>query len=223
MLSDDSDEALQTAKNGTMDHYGPRCWLVWVDGLFGRAVLEVEALRKLEVQLDGSTLEGTTEGVTDSDVNLRSVESSIARVEIPLARVVLLEGPRELLKLTDLANDQEGCVGDEYLFCSIPGFHSTQIVIRTCRQLKMEVKAEQPIYMLHEVEEPTNLILNLQIPTNQHHPPTRSNEELTCEGMQNTCVSSCTNRLTLVSPVKAPDASFLWMMPNSAIRIGSSL
>lgn len=40
-----------------MDHDGPRCWPVWVYRLVRGAVLEVETLRKLEVELDGGTLE----------------------------------------------------------------------------------------------------------------------------------------------------------------------
>ena len=44
-----------------------------------------------------------------------------------------------------------------------------------------------------------------------------------CDGMQKTCVSSCTKRRTRVSPVSAPDASLRCRMPNSAMRMGSSL
>lgn len=50
---------------------------------------------------------------------------------------------------------------DEYLFCSIPSLDIAQVVIRTSRKLKAEVKAEQPIYVLHEIEQPADLIFNL--------------------------------------------------------------
>ena len=66
-------------------------------GLVGRAILEVEAVRELEVELDRRALEGPTERITDGDVDLGSVERAVSGVQIPLARVLLVEGSLQLL------------------------------------------------------------------------------------------------------------------------------
>ena len=60
MLRDDRDEALEAAQDRAVDDDGARGRLVGVGGLVGGAVLEVEALRELEVELNGGTLERAT-------------------------------------------------------------------------------------------------------------------------------------------------------------------
>ena len=44
---------------------------------------EVEPLRKLKVELNGSALDGPPEGVLDGDIDLWPIEGAIARVELP--------------------------------------------------------------------------------------------------------------------------------------------
>lgn len=66
-------------------------------GVIRGAVLEVETLRELEVELDRRALEGPTERITDGDVDLGSVERAVSGVQIPLARVLLVEGSLQLL------------------------------------------------------------------------------------------------------------------------------
>lgn len=67
------------------------------DSLVRGAIPQVEALRQLEVELDGRTLERPTQRITDSDVNLGPVECAVAGIQLPLAGVVLFERLRELL------------------------------------------------------------------------------------------------------------------------------
>ena len=97
MLSDDSNEALERSQDRAVDDDRARGGLVRVSCLLRRAVLEVEALGELEVELDGCTLEGALEGVADCDVDLGAVEGAVARVELPLGGVEFVEGAGELL------------------------------------------------------------------------------------------------------------------------------
>jgi len=97
VLRDDRYEALQAAQDSTVDHDGPRGWLVGVRHLVSRAVLQVEALWKLEIELYGRTLERSAEGVPDGDIDLGSVECSIAGVYLPFAWVLLIKRFGELL------------------------------------------------------------------------------------------------------------------------------
>lgn len=53
--------------------------------------------------------------------------------------------------------------------------------------------------------------------------PEQVSRFLTCSGRQKMWASSCWNRRTRVSPVRAPDSSFRCKTPKSAIRRGSSL
>lgn len=97
MLGDDRDEPLQASQNCPMDH-DRSCWrLVGIRCLFRPTVFEVKPLWKLEIQLDGCTLERALQGVSDRDVYLWTVERSVTRVDLPFPRVVFLERFRELL------------------------------------------------------------------------------------------------------------------------------
>jgi hypothetical protein len=90
MLGNNRDEALETAQNGTMNNHRA-IHFVRVGSLVSSSVLEVETLGKLEVQLDGSALEGPFQCILDSDVDLGAVESTITRVELPLAWGMLVK------------------------------------------------------------------------------------------------------------------------------------
>lgn len=99
VLGEDCDEPLQTTQDCTMDNNGSRRRFILVlRVVLSRAVLQTEALRQLEVELDSSTLEGTTKGITDGDIDFGAVESTVTWVELPLAGVLLLEGFLELLR-----------------------------------------------------------------------------------------------------------------------------
>jgi hypothetical protein len=68
--------------------------------VIGGTVLELEALRELEVELDSGTLEGTFECVADGDVDLGAIESTISGVDFPLPGVLLVKCLFELLEGT---------------------------------------------------------------------------------------------------------------------------
>lgn len=74
-----------------MDHD----WPTWrlVRGLIvviGSPVLQIESFGKLEIELNGGALERAMKSVLNSDVDLWSIESSIARVQLPFTRVIFI-------------------------------------------------------------------------------------------------------------------------------------
>ena len=94
MFGDDTDEPVQASEDRTVDHDGPQRRFVEIRHLLHRAILEVEPLG----QLNRRALEGAPHWcVADGDVDLGAVESAVARVDLPLAGVVRVEGFRELL------------------------------------------------------------------------------------------------------------------------------
>lgn len=89
MFGNDRDEPLQAAQDCTMNHHRT-IDLTLV--LVGTSVFEIESLRKLEVELNGSALMRTSERILDGDVYLRAVEGTIASVELPFAWLESLKG-----------------------------------------------------------------------------------------------------------------------------------
>ena len=97
MLSNDGYEALERAQDRAVNDDRARGWFVGILCVLSGAILQVEALRQLEVKLDSGTLERAIQRILDRDINLRTVESAVARVDLPLARVLFIEGLGELL------------------------------------------------------------------------------------------------------------------------------
>ena len=93
MFGDDTDEPVQASEDRTVDHDGPQRRFVEIRHLLHRAILEVEPLG----QLNRRALEGAPQRVANGDVELGAVESTVARVDLPLAGVVRVEGFLELL------------------------------------------------------------------------------------------------------------------------------
>jgi len=81
MLRNDGDEPFETAQDGAVNHHRPRGGPVWVRRFLCRAVLEVEPLRELKVELDGRTLERSTQCVLDVNVDLGTVESTVPWID----------------------------------------------------------------------------------------------------------------------------------------------
>lgn len=133
MLRDDSDEALQAPENRTVDDDRPTRRLV-ARVVFRRTVLEVEALGELEVELDRCALERPAERIADGNVDLRPIERAVARVELPLAGILLIKGTLEL---------RLGLV---------PRLNRPKVVVGACRELELEVEPEETVDVLQEVE-----------------------------------------------------------------------
>ena len=74
MLCDDADEAFYRAEYNAVDHNGTVLFAV------GAGIFELKSFRKLEVELDGAALPGSSEAVLDVEVKLRTVERAVAFV-----------------------------------------------------------------------------------------------------------------------------------------------
>lgn len=48
---------------------------------------------------------------------------------------------------------------ETYRFSSVPGFHSTKVVIGACGELEVEIKSKEAVDTFHEIEKCLNLIL----------------------------------------------------------------
>ena len=72
-----------------MDHHGSIDLAVV---LIGPSVFKVESLRKLEVELNGSALISTLECIFDCNIYLRAVKGTVARINLPFARLESLKG-----------------------------------------------------------------------------------------------------------------------------------
>jgi hypothetical protein len=81
MLRDDGDEAFETSQDSTVNHHRTRRGLVRIDRLVRGAVLEVEPLRELEIELDGRTLEGSAQRVFDVNIDLRAIECAVPWID----------------------------------------------------------------------------------------------------------------------------------------------
>ena len=83
VLAEDGEHPLDAAEHGAMDHDGPGELLALLLGVGG--VLQIEADGELEVELDGGALVDAVHGVHDLDVDLGTVEGTVAGVDAPPA------------------------------------------------------------------------------------------------------------------------------------------
>ena len=129
MFRDDSYEPLQATQDRPVDDDWPARRLV--GGIvFGGTVLQVEAFRQLEVKLDRRALERPAERVADGDVDLGPIERAIARIEVPLAGIPLVECALQLpLGL-------------------VPRLDRPKVVVGARRELELELEPEEAVDML---------------------------------------------------------------------------
>ena len=118
-----------------MDHDGP------VLAAVSSGVLEVEPLRHLEVQLDGSALPGPSEGVLQVEVDLRAVEGSIALVD----HVVDVHGLQSV-------HESVGCV--------LPVLVGAHAVLRTGGELDVVLESEFAVHLVDEPDDALDLGLD---------------------------------------------------------------
>lgn len=105
VLRGNRDESLQAPQNRTMYHHRPvhslLCLLAFTSGswaaLVGPAILELESLGKLEVELNGGALEGSFQRVLDANINLGAVERAVTWVQFPFPWNEAVQGVAELL------------------------------------------------------------------------------------------------------------------------------
>ena len=75
MLREDTDETLDAAEDRAMDHNRTMFFAVLAD------IAHVKFLRHLEIELDRATLPRATKAVLEMEIDLWSVECTVARVD----------------------------------------------------------------------------------------------------------------------------------------------
>lgn len=159
VLNQYTQEALKATNDSSVDDDGARpTWtrlvglgLAFLLGLFHNSlallvghVLELEVDWCLVVQLDSSTLELSLESISNGDVDLRTIECTIAFVNRPVFTLEL--GHRRL----------------ELLLGIVPGLEFAEILLWASGKLQLECKAEQPVDGLEEIKETLDLGGNLR-------------------------------------------------------------
>ncbi len=76
MLGQNGDEPLDAAENHAVQHHGAVLFAVLA------GISQVEALRHLEIELNGPALPGAAEGIPQVKVDFRPVERAVALVDL---------------------------------------------------------------------------------------------------------------------------------------------
>jgi len=97
-----------------MDHDRSRRRPARIRRLFRSTILEVEPLRKLEIQLNRRALEGPLQSVFDRDIYLGTVKRSVTRVDLPPPGMVFLERFRQLLFYARVSYYRASAVGNHF-------------------------------------------------------------------------------------------------------------
>lgn len=147
VLDQNSKETLKTADDSTVDDHRASTartrlvglGLTLLSGISGSLlvahVLELEVNGSLVIKLDGGTLELSLEGVSDGNIDLRTVEGTITLIDGPVIALELGHGRLELL------------------LCVVPGLELTQILLGPGGELQLEGEAEKAVNGLQEVEQ----------------------------------------------------------------------
>lgn len=159
VLSKNCDETLHATNDGTVDHDWSFHLLALRADLCGTK-LEVEALRKLEIELNRGALVLPAHSITDGDVDLWAIESTVTRVELPLARHEFVKRSRQTLYPKDRSTgeSQQGSMYSPivnkgaHLLSRVPGGDITEILLRPGRKLQLEGEAKEAVNALQEIE-----------------------------------------------------------------------
>src|SRR5262245_3991456 len=119
MLEENSKESLHAAKQGAVNHERPVLSAIFPD------VGQVEALRKIEVELDRAELPGPADRIVDQQVDFGAVKCAITGIDLIL----------------DAGSLQ--CILEGF-FRSIPVFFAPDSFWRPCAEIQLElVEAER--------------------------------------------------------------------------------
>lgn len=232
MLRQNGNKALKRAVDRTMDNDGSGHAAI-LAGL----VLELEAQRKLEVELHSGTLPFSPQCIFDTDVDLWAVKRTIAFIEGPwVSRCIqsflqrLFQHQHPGIARTRHQNRYPRTTStntrDPHHFSSVPHGDLAQELLGTSRQRQLELKPKHAVHELNEIENTGDFFLQLQQIQRDVSPPTsrtrRGVHSLTWSSGQKMCASSCWNRRTRVRPERAPENSLRCSTPKSAHRRGNS-
>lgn len=80
-----------------MDHHRAGRESICVVMVLSTSILEFETFGKLEIKLYRCTLESPLQGILDSNVNLRAIESTITRIKLPFSGISAIQDSSKLL------------------------------------------------------------------------------------------------------------------------------
>ena len=136
VLDQDSDETLNGTVNNTVDH--DRTMFLAVSS----CVFQFESLRQLEVKLNGTALPGSSDGVFQMEVDLRSVECAVAFVDYVVKS-----------KVIECSAESFGCY--------LPVLIASHAVFRTGGQLYVIFESEQFVNLVNQVCNALDFIFDL--------------------------------------------------------------
>ncbi len=138
LLGQDADEPLERPVDGVVDDDRA------LEAAIGGAILQVEALGKLVVGLDGGHLPFAAERILDEDVDLRRIERPAAGVE-RVGHAVLLQ---------PLAKAVLG---------ALPELVGTEPLLGARGELRTRLEAERRVLLAHEREGQADLVVDLVV------------------------------------------------------------
>ena len=101
---------------------------------------------KLEVELYGSALEISLQGVGDSNVNLGSIKRTVSLIKLPLPAAGRCECIQGFFQLR---------------FCDVPGLEISEVLLGPRGKLKLERETKKPVDTFKKVEETLNFLCYL--------------------------------------------------------------
>jgi len=141
VLEEDSEETLDGTEDSTMDH--DRTLVLHLSITLSRShVLQIEADRQLEVELDGGALVVTLKGITDVNIDLRTIEGTISRVNLPW-------------EASAIEHSLEAGLS------TVPEGRITHEVLRTGGELHAEVEAKDGVSELDQIKNTSDLLFDL--------------------------------------------------------------
>ena len=90
VLDQDADEALDAAIDNTMDHDRTMLLSILTD------ISQIEFLRHEHIELDRTALPGTANGISEVEIDLRTIESTIAFIDHILQTAMLQSVPQSI-------------------------------------------------------------------------------------------------------------------------------
>ncbi|KAI6760208.1 hypothetical protein HG531_013409 [Fusarium graminearum] len=119
-------------------------------------VSQLKSSRQVEVELHGTALVLTLQGIEQGDINLGAVESTITGVELPLSTGLLSKGLEGLLK---------------FFLGRIPGGNITNVLFGSGGELELECEAENSVNAAQKVESRLNFLSDLSCYKKCEHRP----------------------------------------------------
>ncbi|MOA19847.1 hypothetical protein D3C78_1402540 [compost metagenome] len=137
MLDEDTDETLEGTEHCTVQHHRVLATVVLAD------ILGTEANRQVEVELQGTALPDSPQAILQRELDLRTVEGTFARLQLPRQTGVVQRGLQRSLG-------------------AIPQVVGADALLRAGRQLELDIlETEVGVDVQGQLDEGGGLVLHL--------------------------------------------------------------